>query len=221
MIISFSGNDGSGKTTIAKTLLKNLRSKGLLISYRHEYDYVLIKYLFRVLGENIVKRERKKYVPIQSEDIEIVRLKKLTFVQRLWPYVVWLDNIVTIFMYKIFYKNRIILLDRHPYDMYLSFEYMGRSSRLIKTLFYLIPKADVHIIFYVEPIIAMNRKVIDHVFPLQFYINQLERYKKIAEEKRIEMHNTEEPLDTTINFVTARIFQKAPKCLKYKLQRNE
>jgi len=77
MIISFSGNDGSGKATIGKSLLDKLASKGLVAIYKHEYDYVFIKYLFKILGENIVNKERGKYVPKHSEDINEVRLKKI------------------------------------------------------------------------------------------------------------------------------------------------
>lgn len=220
MIISFSGNDGSGKTTIGKTLIENLKKRGIFITYRHEYDYVFIKYLFKIIGENRVNAERKKYVPAHSENIESVRLKKLSLVQKIWPYVVWLDNVLTILYYKIFYTNKVILLDRYPYDMYLSFEYMGRGSKLLKWLFLLIPKADVQIIFYATPEVAMKRKT-DHTYPLQFYITQLERYKTLAKKKNIELHNTEEQIEKTIDFVIERIISKAPKWLLYELRRNQ
>jgi thymidylate kinase len=168
----------------------------------------------------VVNNERKKYIPNQSDDIEKSRQKKLNLIQILWPYVVWADNLLTIIIYKIFYRNKVIILDRYPYDMYMSFDYIGRGSKLLKKLFLFIPKADVHIIFFVEPEIAMKRKT-DHTYPLQFYITQLERYKILAKEKEIEMRNTDELLDDTINFVMERINQKAPKRLLHELQRNK
>lgn len=201
MIISFSGNDGSGKTTIGNALIKSFKDKGINVIYKHEYDYVFLKFFFKIVGEKKLNNERKKYVPKHDDNIEEVRNKKLTLVQKLWPYAVFTDNLMTILLYKFFYRNKILLLDRYPYDMYLSFEYMGRGSRLLKTLFYSIPKADIQIIFYATPEIAMDRKKADHFYTIEFYITQLERYKKLAEEKKITMHNTEESIEKTLDFV--------------------
>ena len=51
------GPNGSGKTTIGKTLVSKLTQKGIPIEYRHEYDYVFIKYLFKLLGNKRVEKE--------------------------------------------------------------------------------------------------------------------------------------------------------------------
>lgn len=220
MIISFSGNDGSGKTTVGKRLIEILAEKGILVEYRHEYDYVFIKYLFRLIGDDRVNKERKKYVPEHSAAIDEVRTTRLSLAQRVWPYVVWLDNMATILMYKVFYRRKIIFLDRYPYDMFMSFEYMGRGSMLLKKLFLSIPKADVQVIFYAEPEVAMKRKAHNHNYPLRFYTTQLDRYKKMAEEKGIEFHNTEEPIEKTMDFVLSRVRDRAPQWLKYELRRN-
>lgn len=220
MIVSFSGNDGSGKTTLGKALIKVLKDKKIRIEYRHEYDYVFIKHIFKLIGQKRVTKERQKYLIDQKEDPSKYSGQKLTVAQKLWPYIVWADNLFTVLYYKIFYRNRVIFLDRYPYDMYLSFQYMGRANWLIRKLFLSIPKADVQMIFYANPATAMERKKADHEYPLDFYVTQLKRYKEIARLKKIETHNTEEPLEETIRFILDRIKEKAPEWLRYELSRN-
>ncbi|GBF09809.1 hypothetical protein apy_15340, partial [Aeropyrum pernix] len=61
MIVALSGCDGSGKTTLATELSKILRKHGIKVRYRKEFEYFLLKYLFKMLGTRIEK-ERRKYL---------------------------------------------------------------------------------------------------------------------------------------------------------------
>ncbi|RLB04100.1 MAG: hypothetical protein DRG83_05535, partial [Deltaproteobacteria bacterium] len=60
MIITLSGTDGTGKTTVAKALADLLKIAGLKVLYRHEYDYVILKYAFRLIGSRRLDAIRKK-----------------------------------------------------------------------------------------------------------------------------------------------------------------
>jgi thymidylate kinase len=221
MIISFSGNDGSGKTTIGNSLVQMLSEKHIPISYKHEYDYMLIKYLFKLVGEKRVSKQRDSYLIKQDENPLDHADKQLTLFQKFWPYVVWADNLLTILYYKIFYRKRVIFLDRYPYDMYLSFVYMGRANRFMRWLFLSIPKADTQIIFFAEPATAMERKKHDHNYPISFYHTQLNRYKALAHAKNIEMHRTEEPFEETMKFVLRKVYDDAPAWVKREFEKHE
>jgi len=60
MIIAFMGNDGSGKTTLAKEFKKRLDALGLKVKYRAEFNYFLISFIFRLFGREHLKSVKKK-----------------------------------------------------------------------------------------------------------------------------------------------------------------
>jgi thymidylate kinase len=62
MIIAFMGNDGSGKTSIAKELHKFFKEVGMDVYYKHEYDYALLKYFLRLMGKKNLLRTRKEMI---------------------------------------------------------------------------------------------------------------------------------------------------------------
>jgi len=48
MIITFMGNNGTGKTTIAKEMEKRLRVIGIEARYKKEFDHFLLKYAHKI-----------------------------------------------------------------------------------------------------------------------------------------------------------------------------
>jgi len=48
MIIAFIGNNGTGKTTIAKEMEKRLRAIGIEARYKKEFDHFLLKYAHKI-----------------------------------------------------------------------------------------------------------------------------------------------------------------------------
>ena len=201
MIIALSGNDGSGKTTICKALLGDLQELGLNVIYRHEYDYLFLGWVFKLVGKKIVDKQRMQFLKT-SKTMNEQRRNPVT---RLWPYAVWLDNFLTQYYYRLFKKKIVILLDRHPYDMYLSFEYLGRSNPLLKKLFLLIPRADVQFILFVDANTAFSRKRETHSYPLSFYGIQLNRYLAFAASNKIQTLSTNATLNQTISIIKQAI----------------
>ena len=82
MFITFSGVDGSGKTTLATMLKKKLSSHGFQVKYHREFEYFILKYLLFHLGNN-ANPTRDRFM-----DRSEVR-KPMLF--RIWPIVVWFD----------------------------------------------------------------------------------------------------------------------------------
>lgn len=62
MIIALMGNDGSGKTTIAKELKKLFEDIGFEVIYKHEYEYTFLKILLRIFGHDKVEKSRKEMI---------------------------------------------------------------------------------------------------------------------------------------------------------------
>src|SRR3989344_4342003 len=188
MIISFSGNDGSGKTTIAKELYHFFSMLGLNIFYKHEYDYTFLKYVLKIIGKKNLKKSRKEMLG-----------NKNSLKYQFWPLLVWCDVLSQYIYFKIFKRKTIIFLDRYPYDHFMSFEYLGTLNFLTRWLYVNFPRPDISILLWVEPRIAYERKKTTHTYEVYFYETQLKRYLKLAKHLKMYEINTNEEISKTKN----------------------
>jgi hypothetical protein len=62
MIIAFIGNDGSGKTTIAWQIHKFFTDLGFETIYKHEHEYVILRFLLKLL-----RREKRELKQLKSQ----------------------------------------------------------------------------------------------------------------------------------------------------------
>jgi thymidylate kinase len=124
MIITFMGNDGSGKTTISRQIHKFFSNVGFETVYKHEYEYATLRFLFKLVGEKKLERSRN----------EMLVQKKRSASYTLWPILVWFDLLLQYLYYSIFKRRTIIILDRYPYDQYLSFKYLGTLTKFTEWL---------------------------------------------------------------------------------------
>jgi thymidylate kinase len=210
MIIAFMGNDGSGKTTIAKELTNVFKEWGLKVIYKHEYEYSVLKFLFKIIGMDKINQERKKMI------IE----RKKSWKYYVWPFLVWFDVSLQYLYLKIFRRNAIVILDRYPYDHYLSFDYLGYLTPLSRWLYLHFPKPDIGIILWVEPEVAYERKKSTHNYSLSFYERQTKNYLSLARKFQIPSFNTNKDKEQTVNEVVSFILQTKPGIL-YKLIQNK
>ncbi|MEM2175344.1 MAG: hypothetical protein QXI58_06960 [Candidatus Micrarchaeia archaeon] len=192
MIIALMGNDGSGKTTIAKELVKIFRGLGFKVIYKHEYDYTLLKFIFKIIGNRRVEKERKK----------MILYKEKSWKYYFWPILVWFDVHCYLIYSKIFERNSIIILDRYLFDHYLSFKYLGYLTKFSEWLFIKFSlKPDVYFILWVDPKIAYLRKRKTHKYSMNFYEEQTKRYIKLSNDLGIKAINTNKTVLATINEV--------------------
>jgi thymidylate kinase len=196
MIIAFMGNDGSGKTTIAKKVYKFFRRLGFPVIYKHEYNYSILNLLFKVLGEKRVEKARE----------EMILKKVKSWRYYVWPNLVFFDVLLQWLYFKILKRGTIIILDRYPYDHYLSFEYLGYLTRFTKWLYLHFPKPDIGIILWVKPEIAFERKKETHPYTLEFYEKQTKRYLELSKDLKFPTINTQQELKETLTSVLKVIF---------------
>jgi len=147
MIISLMGNDGSGKTTIANKLYNFFNENDVRVDYIHEYDYQILKIFFRMMGKKRLEKSRANLIEHKKKGKYYI-----------WPVMVWFDRLIHLFYLKIFRRNRIVILDRYPYDHYLSFLYSGHMKNFGTWLYNKFPKPDLGIVLWVEPEVAYERK---------------------------------------------------------------
>jgi len=118
--ISFSGSDGTGKSTIARMFVEYAKTVGVGVSVVHFFhDNIVYKFLKR-LG----------VVGIESEEIQIRENYKKSIERRknlkkpfIWAFLHFTDSIIQYFFYRILYWNKLIIYDRYFYDFIVSFRY--------------------------------------------------------------------------------------------------
>jgi len=189
MIVAFIGNDGSGKTTIAKKLVNILRELGLNVTYKHEYDYTIIKSLFKLIGVKKIESERKN----------MLVKKKKSWKYYIWPFLVYLDACLSYYYFKFFKKKEMVILDRFFFDHYMSFKYLGNLTKFSEWLYLHSPKPDIIFLLWVKPEIAFFRKKATHRYGLNFYIHQTREYLKLSKDQGIKDINTNKTIKDTIN----------------------
>lgn len=198
MIIALIGNDGSGKTTTSKELAKIFKGIGFETIYKHEYDYVILKYLLKLTGKKAVEQTRNEML--------VERKKSLKFL--LWPVLVWFDTLLQYSFFKLFKRNSIVILDRFPYDHYISFGYLGYLTKFTEWLYLHFPKPDATILLWVEAEIAYSRKKDTHSYAISFYEGQTEKYLALAEKLNVNKVNTNKDLSSSLSSIFDILHEK-------------
>jgi thymidylate kinase len=199
MIIAFMGNDGSGKTTISRQIHKFFADLGFETIYKHEYEYAILRFLFKLIGKKKLEKSRN----------EMMVQKKRSVSYTLWPILVWFDLLMQYVYYRIFKRRSVILLDRYPYDQYLSFKYLGTITKFTEWLYLHFPKPDMHLVLTVSPEIAYDRKKNTHSYSISFYKKQTEEYLNLARTLGISVINTNDNLQQTVIKVIEKFFQSS------------
>ncbi|MDO8634568.1 MAG: hypothetical protein Q7K34_04725 [archaeon] len=203
MIVTFIGNDGSGKTTIAKEIESFFRKYGFPVEYRHEYDYFILKYVLRLINKKSLQKKREEFLVH----------KKKGMIFYLWIILVWIDTTLGYFYLTFIKRDKIFILDRYAYDQLMSFEYLGYENKILRWLFLHVPKPDIVCFLWVEPKTAFDRKKDTHNYGLEFYTSQLDRYFQLVRELKIDKINTGEDIKATSKKVLIQLFSH-PKVLQ-------
>ncbi len=194
-IVAVSGYDGCGKTTIAKRLESFLKSSGFKVVYRHEYNYMLLSYFFKIPSEKRVEKYRR----------EFLKGRKSWF-NSLWPLLVWIDLFLQYIYFKLL-RGGIVIMDRYAFDHYLSFKYLGHLTWLTETLYKLFPKPDLHIMLWVYPTLAYQRKRQTHKYSLDYYRHLALEYLKLSERLNVPLVRSDSSVERTFRKTLKRIFE--------------
>jgi thymidylate kinase len=196
MMISFIGNDGSGKSTTIKALTEYFASKDRLVQRIPGFEHAFVECLKKACSKISGKTSEKLHSEYVSKDRNRVYY--------LWPYLVFLDCCFLLARQK-FRPRTIVIFDRHPYDYVASFEELGVSSPLVRKLFLMIPKPKHIFLMDASPEIARERKKADHTDDITYYQRQRARYLALANEKQIPVLNTD---SRSVQEVVAEVLQR-------------
>lgn len=154
MLVTFSGLDGSGKSTLCQKLCEKLYKSGILYHQIHIIPWSLANHIGHWLGiedSNLPSRKR-------SVD-DIKPLGRLETWARLFTIFIDIIRFHIIFHRFIKSKRFVLIIDRYFWDLLIKLEYCGWNGSLIKNfLLRLIPQPDLPLYIDVEPDTAYERK---------------------------------------------------------------
>lgn len=183
-LICFTGIDGSGKTTLAKELIKDLKENGIRVEYRWgKFESSLLRLLILVknkllLHESDLKENYERSLKLKNN------LFNNNLISMLYEYFVLVN-----YTFQVIFKIAIplkmgknIICDRYVYDtivdLALDLRYSdGKIKYRLNQLFRLLPRPDVLFFIDVPEEVAFRRK--NDIPSIEFLRNKKEVYFKI------------------------------------------
>lgn len=198
--ISFSGVDGSGKTTLVKNFSKELEKIGFKTKIVHFYHDNIIFKLLKKIGILEKPREDNKYF---KKTRKRTRLAKEKGKSLLWAVMHFTDSFVQYLFSRVLHPGKILIYDRYLYDYLVSFDYFGVSGfRIFKTV---IPKLDLSFVVVIDPKVAAKRKPENN---LEFFKFADKRYKKVARENELAIINAnQKDEEKLVRYLVERIIK--------------
>ncbi len=185
MLISFSGNNGSGKTHLSLFLYEKLSNKKGDVIYVKEFQYLFLDRIKKFLGNRTVKIQK-----------EVIKKRNKNIVAYLLPYIVWFDYFVFFNLLTLFRRQKIIIVDRYTLDYLNTWIELGVSNKFITFLYKLLPRSTMPYYIDVDPDVAFarflqrerERKSLGvspkHNLNPDFYQRNREIYKRLLKENK-------------------------------------
>lgn len=181
-IIALMGNDGSGKTTIAREISKELGNRGYSVLYKPGFDHLVLCWLVSfgkaILGKRALKVQQGFLHPEE----------KRSLASHVWPYLVWVDSLIKYTWARM--HSGVVLLDRCWYDFFISYEQLGYTNSLMRTLFLSLPRPHCCIILDVDPKVMCRRKRETHTATFEYYVTQRSLYLELSRTMKFPVVNT-------------------------------
>lgn len=175
MIITFSGLDGSGKTTYLNESMKYFKKKG----YKTRYIHLIKSSLTNILNKKIINKISKKTSKRidNFEDKDKFYFKYIVYIKTL---TILLDIFIFLVRRLFYSRSTLVFMDRYFYDALIQVDYLTKPNKFTKFMFNIIPKANIMFLIDANPKIAYRRKPefnIDYFNKKKKYYDKLKNIK--------------------------------------------
>lgn len=211
-LICFIGMDGSGKTTLAKLVVDELKKNKIKCNYVYgRYKPILSKPILE-LGRALFLRGKdvRMYSDYSKTKKEVARKHKILAL--IYRNILFLDYYIQLFIKIIIPKKfgRVIVCDRYVYDTVINDIPMqgdgfNEVKRLIETCFRVAPKPDLVFLIDVPEEIAFQRK--SDTPSIEYLRERRRMYLDIGEEYGIVILDGSKKLDELRREIGGMIFQ--------------
>ena len=181
-IFAIIGIDGSGKTTAAKILTKNIKKNKINSVYIAPFRYIFFDKMLNIIKRKISSKRNKN---------PFLVVTKKPFFMRFWPLLALFDNWLYYFLKikPLVLRGKTIICDRYFFDFAISFEYYGYTCNIVSKIYlFFMPKPDKTVLLDVYPEIAKKRETGDS-HSLEFFMEQRERYLSLAKKRNFLIIN--------------------------------
>lgn len=202
MIVTISGVDGCGKTTLGKQLATSLKCLGYDVIYRVEFNYFLLGYVKTFV--NYIYPNKKRYEVFQKKIL--IEHACPSIVGSIWVYLTFFDLLFEYIYFQIFKRNKIIIMDRCIYDFLVGWQWIGYSNRFVKWLYLKFPSYNLSYILDIDPRVAYERKKKEQANDLHFFSTLKKMYLDLfAKNKKIHFLNGEDKLEASLIRISKEI----------------
>lgn len=185
MLISFSGIDGSGKTTHVEYTSAFLKNEGFNVVCIHMIEWSLSNKIRLWISRIMRRTDRAGLSSVDTERNDRGFHKKNLVVNFVLIILAFIDLLRFRFLslYQNVIKKRIIVCDRYFYDIGIQMEYKGRAIKRWRDFYIrLATTPDFPFLLDVKPAIARSRKP-EH--PDAFYTKKSSMYEELGRRKGI------------------------------------
>lgn len=189
MLITFSGLDGSGKSTLIAELKKGLEKRNFGTAVLTMYDHVGLYAMLRYARNRIIDVIGRKRKDVLCNDPDRIGMKAGDYGSvisagigvlrsRLVKRLVYFIDLCLFLLYRLYFekiKKRVLILDRYFYDS-LADVTDGQKWSFVRLFLFIVPTPDAPIFVDVSPEDAFSRK---GEYPVDYMIKRRGKYKKI------------------------------------------
>lgn len=217
-VICFVGIDGSGKTTLAKNLVKTMAHEGIQYKYVYGRLEPFILKPFIMIGRRIFLRGNDMFEDYkQYSSAKNHAIKHHSFLFTFYRYVLLLDYFLQmLFRVRLpFMLGKKIVCDRYVYDTVITdlsvdMNYSGYEIRnLIKRFFYIAPKPDLAFLIDLPEEIAFQRK--DDTPSIEYLKERRHVYLDVGREEGMSVLDGSIDLTEIKNLITEEVLKRINK----------
>jgi thymidylate kinase len=194
VLICFTGIDGSGKTTLAKSIVEHYQRKGLPAKYVYaRYQLKIAKPIVLIANKLFLRKYNLNTDYVQYKKQKQKLNQRFKILSSVYLYLLLMDYIIQL-IYKIrmpLLQKKVIVCDRYIYDTIITdFAVDMNFSRektvqLLERCFSVISRPDLLFYVCVDENVAYNRK--DDVPSVEYLIDRNKRYYDLLKEFDIEL----------------------------------